>query len=87
MLLKVLLTRPEVAARLRLKESTLRLWAANGTGPKFVRLGLSDKSPVRFLEDEVDRYLADPEAYERERLSERLASFNTTPPESPDSRA
>ena len=65
----IALTRPEVAARLGLKEGTLRVWATKGRGPKFVKLGLSQRSPVRFLEAEVDRYLADPEAYEREQLS------------------
>ena len=70
--MEAILTRPEVAAKLGLKESTLRLWAAQGKGPRFIRLGLSPKSPVRFREQELLRYLDDPETYERERLANRI---------------
>lgn len=70
--MEAILTRPEVAAKLGLKESTLKLWAAQEKGPQFIRLGLSPKSPVRFREGELLRYLDDPEKYERDRLATRI---------------
>jgi len=48
------LTRPEVAARLRIPTQTLAQWAHNGSGPPFGKFGRH----VRY-------HLADVEAWER----------------------
>ena len=58
----VWLTRPEVAARIRLEPATLAYWAVKGIGPRFAKFGRH----VRYR-------VADVEAWEESQLREETA--------------
>ena len=49
----MMLTPPQVAARLGLTRGTLAKWRLRGEGPPFVKLG----SAVRYPVDEFERYV------------------------------
>lgn len=53
-----LLTRPEAAELLAVSTGTLSRWAAERTGPPFVKLGTSDKASVRYPVDELEQFIA-----------------------------
>lgn len=53
-----LLTNTEAATILGLKPTTLEIWRTRGKGPKFVKLGHSKQSPIRYLESEIIAWLA-----------------------------
>lgn len=53
-----LLTNTEAATFLGLKPTTLEIWRTRGKGPKFVKLGHSKQSPIRYLESEIIAWLA-----------------------------
>lgn len=46
------LTRPEVADRLRIPQSTLESWAVKGQGPRFAKFG----KHVRYRLDDVEQW-------------------------------
>lgn len=52
-----LLTNAEAAAMLGLQPTTMEIWRTRGKGPRFVKLGLSKQSPIRYLESEVIAWL------------------------------
>lgn len=52
-----LLTTAEAAALLRVQPVTLRQWRHRGRGPRFVRLGPSASSHVRYRRGELERWL------------------------------
>jgi predicted DNA-binding transcriptional regulator AlpA len=54
-----LLTTEDAATYLGLGKSTLDLWRTKKTGPKFVRLGDTDKSKVGYRREDLDRWLAE----------------------------
>jgi predicted DNA-binding transcriptional regulator AlpA len=53
-----LYTRDEAAEILGVSPSTLSRWAAERTGPPFVKLGDHEKSGVRYPEDGMDLFIA-----------------------------
>lgn len=53
-----LLTRAEAAELLAVSPGTLSRWAADRTGPPFVKLGPSDKASVRYPADQLDEFIA-----------------------------
>lgn len=53
-----LLTSAEVAKRLGVKEGTLASWRNMLKGPPYVRLTDNPRSKVRYIETEIDKYLA-----------------------------
>ncbi len=48
----------EAAARIGVSVKTIADWRLKGTGPTYVRLGDSTRSPIRYPEDELAAYLA-----------------------------
>lgn len=52
-----MLTSPETATFLGLQPTTLEIWRTRGKGPKFIKLGNSKQSPIRYLESEVIAWL------------------------------
>jgi predicted DNA-binding transcriptional regulator AlpA len=52
-----LLTRGEAAALLAISPGTLSRWAAERSGPPFVKLGESDKASVRYPADELEAFI------------------------------
>lgn len=52
-----LLTTPQAAAWLNLKPQTLRKWRWQGTGPRFVRLGISPQSPAAYRLADLEAWL------------------------------
>lgn len=58
-----LLTIPEVAAKLRVKVSTLRAWRVRGTDPPSVKIGRR----VLYRADAVDQWVAEKEATQTRR--------------------
>jgi hypothetical protein len=56
--------RREVAAFLRLSEATLRIWACQRKGPKFIKHGTGRGAYVRYARHEVLEYALDPVGYE-----------------------
>ncbi|WP_067671681.1 helix-turn-helix transcriptional regulator [Nocardia miyunensis] len=57
------LTSKETAGRMGIHPMTLARWRTEGKGPKYQKLGNAKASRVRYLENEVDRYLRNPDAY------------------------
>ena len=53
-----LLTRGEAAELLAVSPGTLSRWAADRTGPPFVKLGTSDKAGVRYPADDLEAFIA-----------------------------
>lgn len=53
-----LLTRSEAAALLAVSPGTLSRWAAERTGPPFVKFGSSEKASVRYPADELEEFIA-----------------------------
>jgi len=53
-----LLTREEAATLLAVSPGTLSRWAAERTGPPFVKLGESDKAGVRYPVDGLEKFIA-----------------------------
>jgi len=53
-----LLTRREAAAVLGVSQATLSRWAAERTGPPFVKFGAADNGGVRYPSDALDDFLA-----------------------------
>ena len=45
-----LLTRQEAADLLKLKRSTLEVWAVTGAGPRFIKLGRAVRYPLSTLQ-------------------------------------
>lgn len=72
------LSRAEVAELLRLEEATLRSWATQGRGPRFVKLGRGRSAPVRYAQEEYTAYVADPVGYEERQANNREASRTVT---------
>lgn len=56
-----LLTPREVALLLKVHPDTLEQWRGRRTGPKWIKLGDSPQSPIRYRTDEVNKYLQDQE--------------------------
>lgn len=54
--MKKMLTSHQVALRLSITEKTLRYWRSLGKGPRYVKLGPSRTSLIRYDEDEVERW-------------------------------
>jgi predicted DNA-binding transcriptional regulator AlpA len=54
---KLLLDRPEAAALIGVKPSTLRRWYARGEGPPAMKLGEGMQAPVRYARDDVRRWI------------------------------
>lgn len=52
------ITRAEAAAYLGVSQATLSRWAADRTGPPFVKLCDSDNGTVRYATDALDDFLA-----------------------------
>lgn len=52
-----LLTRREVAERLGVAVGTLDRWAAERSGPPFVKFGNGGRSPVRYPSDLLDAFI------------------------------
>lgn len=52
-----MLTSPETATRIGVQPTTLEIWRTRGKGPKFIKLGNSKQSPIRYLESEVIAWL------------------------------
>lgn len=52
-----LLTRVEAAEVLAVSPGTLSRWAAERTGPPFVKLGTSEKAGVRYPADELEAFI------------------------------
>jgi predicted DNA-binding transcriptional regulator AlpA len=52
-----LLTRGQAAEALGVSQATLSRWAAERTGPAFVKLGASEKAGVRYPEDSIDEFI------------------------------
>lgn len=48
-----LMTPEQLAEMLHVTLSTLESWRAKGSGPPFVRLGTSSRSPIRYRRSEV----------------------------------
>lgn len=72
------LSRAEVAELLRLEEATLRSWATQGRGPRFVKLGRGRSAPVLYAQEEFSAYVADPVGYEERQANDREASRTAT---------
>jgi predicted DNA-binding transcriptional regulator AlpA len=53
-----LLTRREAATFLGVSPATMSRWAAERTGPPFVKLSNSDNGSVRYPSDSLDEFLA-----------------------------
>jgi predicted DNA-binding transcriptional regulator AlpA len=53
-----LLTRREAASFLGVSSATMSRWAAERTGPPFVKLSSSDNGSVRYPSDALDDFLA-----------------------------
>jgi predicted DNA-binding transcriptional regulator AlpA len=53
-----MLTRVEAASFLAVSTGTLSRWAADRTGPPFVKLGTSEKASVRYPADELEAFIA-----------------------------
>jgi hypothetical protein len=68
------LSRAEAAEFLRLEEATLRSWATQDRGPRFVKLGAARSSPVLYARREVAAYIADPIGYEEKQARSRVRS-------------
>jgi len=51
-------TRPEAAEYLRVSCSTLSRWAADRTGPPWVKLGDGDTAAIRYPSDLLDEFIA-----------------------------
>ena len=68
------LSRAEVAELLRLEEATLRSWATQGRGPRFVKLGRARSAPVLYPKEEFTAYIADPVGYEERQARSRVRS-------------
>ncbi len=49
----------EAAAYLKLSKSTLDQWRSNKTGPRFIRLGDTDRSKVAYRREDLDRWVAE----------------------------
>jgi len=54
-----LLTTEDAATYLGLGKSTLDLWRTKNTGPRFVRLGDTDKSKVAYRREDLDKWLTE----------------------------
>jgi hypothetical protein len=54
-----LLTESEVAQRLSVTIFALRKWRARRIGPIFIKLTQSPASPVRYDEDDLEKYIED----------------------------
>lgn len=55
--LSELLNNEQTAALLGIKPNTLAIWRLKGKGPRFVKLGAANQSPVRYERDEITRWL------------------------------
>ena len=53
----VILTGPQAAKLLGVREQTLRAWRVRGTGPAFIRYG-GPKGRVRYAQEALDEWLA-----------------------------
>jgi hypothetical protein len=58
-----LLSRTETATYLKLKRTTLDVWASRRRGPACVKLGHARSARVLYPLNEIERYLADPLRY------------------------
>lgn len=52
-----LMTPHEAAARLKVHKETLEAWRAQRKGPKWIKLGESKRSPVRYRRSDIEAYL------------------------------
>jgi hypothetical protein len=64
--------------RRRLEEVTLRAWATQARGPRFVKLGRGRSAPVLHAQEEFTAYVADPVGYEERQAKTREASRTAT---------
>ena len=55
--MKEVLSGPETAALLGVKEQTLRAWRVAGKGPEYIRFG-GPRGRVRYAREDVDAWLA-----------------------------
>jgi predicted DNA-binding transcriptional regulator AlpA len=51
-------TTEQVASFTGFKVNTFEIWRLKGKGPKFIKLGNSKQSPVRYLRADVEAWLA-----------------------------
>jgi Helix-turn-helix domain len=49
-------TPAELAAILKVSVGTLQNWRVKGVGPPYIKLGLENSAPVRYLETDVRRW-------------------------------
>lgn len=54
-----MLTPAEAADVLRVHPVTLATWRANGTGPRWMKIGDRLRSPVRYRRADIEQYLRD----------------------------
>jgi hypothetical protein len=64
----VLVNRSRAAFLLGLKPGTLRAWSATTPrrGPPFVKMGDNKQSHAYYLLSDIERFAADPKAFERQ---------------------
>lgn len=74
-----LLSRTETAAYLKLKRTTLDVWAARRRGPACVKLGVARSARVLYPLNEIERYLADPLRYRWPARGRKHNSSGTSP--------
>lgn len=61
------MTHSKTNPRRRLEEVTLRAWATQARGPRFVELGRGRSAPVLYAREEFRMCVADPVGYEERR--------------------
>jgi hypothetical protein len=54
---EIKLSRNDAAKYIGVAPITLAMWATEGKGPSFIKLGDSPNSPVRYLKSEIKRWL------------------------------
>jgi predicted DNA-binding transcriptional regulator AlpA len=64
-----LLTKKEAADRARVHPESLMRWTREGVAPRPVKIGGKRGSAVRFIEDEIDAWLAASKVAERDAIN------------------
>jgi predicted DNA-binding transcriptional regulator AlpA len=57
-----LLTTDQMAEQLGIHRTTAEAWRSKNIGPDWIKLGTGRRSPVRYRQSAVDKYLASMEA-------------------------
>lgn len=78
---RALLNRAQAAEYLGLQVSTLRRWYYEGRGPQAVKSGTHRQSRIYYPRGELDRWIADPRAYDRPSRPAGLDKFDPPPRE------